>query len=130
MLLMMEHFAFSIVPLIKGGTSMSTGLFVLLICGLLVVVFLVLFLPARGSRSRTSTSADGLPTSAIFRDDKRYWYGGGLFYYNPDDPEVFVPKRFGFGRTVNFGHPLGMLVMFAIVLLGLALALLKTLSGY
>ncbi|HYW48734.1 MAG TPA: DUF5808 domain-containing protein [Bryobacteraceae bacterium] len=30
------------------------------------------------------------------------WYLGGI-YYNPQDPTVFVQKRFGFGYTFNFG---------------------------
>ena len=29
----------------------------------------------------------------------------GIFYSNPDDPALFVPKRFGIGYTLNFGNP-------------------------
>ncbi|GAA3294631.1 MULTISPECIES: DUF5808 domain-containing protein [Dactylosporangium] len=36
-------------------------------------------------------------------DDERYWYGG-IIYANPDDPNLFVPKRLGLGWTLNFGH--------------------------
>ncbi len=28
-------------------------------------------------------------------------------YNNPGDPALFVPKRWGFGYTINFGHPAG-----------------------
>lgn len=28
----------------------------------------------------------------------------GIFYYNPSDPSVFIPKRFGIGYTFNFGN--------------------------
>ena len=28
-----------------------------------------------------------------------------LFYSNPDDPALLVPKRFGIGYTLNFGNP-------------------------
>jgi uncharacterized membrane protein len=31
------------------------------------------------------------------------WYGG-LVYYNPADAAVLVPKRFGFGWTLNFAR--------------------------
>lgn len=36
-------------------------------------------------------------------DDDRYWKGG-IFYYNPNDPRMFVPKRSGLGYTVNLGN--------------------------
>jgi uncharacterized membrane protein len=37
------------------------------------------------------------------RNDDRYWKWG-LFYYNPDDPAMFVEKRFGIGWTNNFAN--------------------------
>jgi len=27
----------------------------------------------------------------------------GIFYVNPDDPALFVKKRYGLGHTLNFG---------------------------
>ncbi|XDO64260.1 DUF5808 domain-containing protein [Streptomyces sp. RLB1-33] len=38
------------------------------------------------------------------RDADRYWFG--LFYYNRDDPRLAVPKRYGWGWTLNFGRPM------------------------
>ena len=98
----------------------------LLICGVLLVVFLVLVLPMPRSRAKARTRADRGSTPAIFRDDDRYW-SGDFFYNNPDDPAVFVPKRFGLGWTVNFGHPQGKLLLIGILLLPLVLALLTVL---
>jgi uncharacterized membrane protein len=31
-------------------------------------------------------------------------YRWGLFYVNPDDPAIWVPKRLGLGWTLNFAH--------------------------
>ena len=28
----------------------------------------------------------------------------GIVYYNPNDPSVWVEKRFGIGWTLNFAH--------------------------
>ena len=28
----------------------------------------------------------------------------GIFYVNPDDPAIIVPKRYGIGYTLNFGN--------------------------
>lgn len=36
--------------------------------------------------------------------DAAHWYAGGLFYYNPDDPSLFVEKLVGFGYTFNMGN--------------------------
>lgn len=34
--------------------------------------------------------------------EEEKWSGGGLFYYNPDDPALMVEKRDGLGYTYNF----------------------------
>ncbi len=94
--------------------SASLLLLILLLAGILL-----LFLPVqRARRART-------PTGPISRDDDQYWLGG-VIYNNPDDPEWLVPKRFGLGRTLNIGHPMGRLVMVGLLLLVLALALLSS----
>ncbi len=87
-------------------------------CGLLLFL-LTLFLPTSRSRKQSGASADeSQNTGPIYRDDDRYWYGG-IFYNNPDDPDAFVPKRYGLGWTINVGHPLGKFVMIVILLLAL-----------
>lgn len=51
-------------------------------------------------------------------DDREGWRLGGLVYANPEDPDIFVPYRVGTGVTVNFGRPLGWLVMGLVLLPG------------
>lgn len=48
-------------------------------------------------------------------DDDKYWKGG-IIYYNKDDPRIFVPKRNGFGYTLNFGNRWSYLILFIIIL--------------
>ncbi|WP_449539145.1 DUF1648 domain-containing protein [Ferdinandcohnia sp. Marseille-Q9671] len=43
-------------------------------------------------------------------DDDSHWVGG-LFYFNRKDPSIFVEKRFGVGWTINFGNPIGYLII-------------------
>jgi uncharacterized membrane protein len=105
---------------------MSTGLFVLLMGGLLITAILVLFWHPQRSRTKASTPADRQRTGVIFRDDDRYWYAG-LFYNNPDDPAVFVPKRYGLGWTLNFGNPRARLIMIGMLVVFLVLGLLPIL---
>lgn len=41
----------------------------------------------------------------------------GLFYFNPKDKRVFVPKRLiGFGFTFNFANPIAILAFGALVI--------------
>jgi uncharacterized membrane protein len=102
----------------------------LVIFGTLIAIVLVVFWHPQRSRTKTSIPADRLPTSTVFRDDDRYW-SGGVFYNNPDDPAMFVPKRFGLGWTLNFGHPQSkrfiitvLVMMLVLLLLPLVVALL------
>jgi uncharacterized membrane protein len=103
---------------------MNIWLFLSLMCGLLIVLVLVLFWHPQFSRTKT----DRRRTDTVFRDDDRYWYGG-LFYNNPDDHAMFVPKRFGLGWTMNFGHPQARLVLIGLFLLVLLPPLVVALLG-
>ena len=98
----------------------------LLACGMLIAVVLILVLPIPRSQTGVHTPANRRSTPVIFRDDDRYWYGG-IFYNNPDDPDVFVPKRYGLGWTVNLGHPQGRLFMIVTLLLPLVMLILTIL---
>lgn len=76
-----------------------------LILGVLIAAVLVLFflsLPAQRSQMPGNSAADRQPSDAVYRDDERYWLGG-VIYNNPDDPDLIVPKRFGYGRAVKSG---------------------------
>ncbi len=46
----------------------------------------------------------------------------GVFYFNPADPAILIEKRFGVGYTLNFGNRWSWAVMFAVLLIPLALA--------
>ena len=93
----------------------------IVICSILIVVVLVLFLPLSRTRRRPDIP-DERPPDLIFRDDERYWLGG-ILYKNPDDPALFVPKRFGFGWTLNFGHPKARLFLLVLLMVLLLLVL-------
>lgn len=99
----------------------------LVICGTLLAVVLALFWHAKLSRTKSSSSDDRGSTAVVLRDHEQYW-SAGFLYDNPDDPALFVPKRFGLGYTVNIGHPLGKLVLIGMLLLPVGAVLLKALS--
>lgn len=108
--------------------ALAGPLAVLPIAFLLTILVLTLTLALRygqsGWRRRRGT---GSPMTA--RGDAtpdRAWIGG-LFYYNPDDPALFVEKRFGLGWTLNFGHPQARLILIGLLLVPLVLSLLPVL---
>jgi uncharacterized membrane protein len=72
----------------------------------------------RISRLPSPATGDGTPD--------RCWKAG-LFYVNPEDPAVFVPKRAGIGYTLNFGRPAGWAALLAILAVPLAIVLLTRL---
>jgi uncharacterized membrane protein len=44
----------------------------------------------------------------------------GMFYYNPQDAALFVPKRMGYGFTFNFARPAAWLMIAAFLVLAIA----------
>lgn len=105
-----------------------SGFIFVLIWGLLIVVVLALTLPLPRFLRSESIPLGRRRDGAALRDDDRYWYAG-LIYYNPEDPDAFVPKRSGFGWTINFGHPMGKVLLSGILLLGLVVPLAIAVLG-
>lgn len=98
----------------------------IVICGVLIAVTLVLILPALRFRRKANMLDDRPSTSVVFRDDDRYWYGG-IIYNNPDDPALFVEKRYGLGWTLNFGNPQAKLILIGLLVVILVLSILPVL---
>ena len=107
---------------------MNVWLLLLLLSGVLIAVVLILFWHPQRSQTKARTPADRQFTDVVFRDDDRYW-NAGFFYNNPDDPAMFVPKRYGLGWTMNFGHPQARLVLIGVLLLVLLPPLVLAIIG-
>jgi uncharacterized membrane protein len=76
--------------------------------------------------SRLEQGAADAPLTDGLADNRRWVLG--MFYVNPEDPSVFVEKRFGFGYTLNFGNRKAvflMTVFLGLIILITTLALLK-----
>jgi uncharacterized membrane protein len=61
---------------------------------------------SRRTGAQMTARGDATPDSA---------WKGGIIYFNPDDPAIFVERRDGFGFTVNFGRPEGWLALLGIL---------------
>lgn len=83
-------------------------------CFILMLAGIIIFAVKVGSSDKGApASADG---GVMEVNDDKYWKAG-LFYFNKDDPSIFVEKRFGVGWTINFANPIGYLIIFFPILL-------------
>jgi uncharacterized membrane protein len=89
------------------------------VLGLILLVWLLVRL---GRLQRTGTGATGTGD----RTEDRFWKAG-LVYYNPEDPAIFLEKRFGIGYTMNMARPAAWYILGAVLGLPLLVALLLAL---
>ena len=115
-----------------GFMALLPRLMIILIVGTLLISFAIVVVAVRcgqgGWRMRGQASAtvpaDRAPAGDRTPDECWKW---GLFYYNPEDPAVWVEKRFGIGWTVNFGNARAWFVMGGILLFAVAVPVLSIL---
>lgn len=66
--------------------------------------------------SRIRINGKGRESMTIDRNDDKLWKLG-FFYYNPDDPSVFIEKRVGVGWGLNYARPAAIIIAVIAVLL-------------
>jgi len=86
-----------------GTLSINIAAVIILVVTILSLVPLI-WISVKYGQSGARLSHPAQDGEEISRDDDRYWKAGVL-YFNPDDPALFVPKRFGVGWTMNCARP-------------------------
>lgn len=90
-----------------------------------VIVFLVIsYKIGQGGKNIKIKKID----EEIYRDDDKHWLLGN-FYYNKNDPSIFVEKRIGIGWDVNLGNPIGMIIMILPIILVLVAIICLAIRG-
>jgi uncharacterized membrane protein len=84
-----------------------------------MLVFVVSLIHLGQGGSREAVPAPAARAGDHTPDDCWKW---GVFYFNPADPAILTEKRFGIGYTLNFGNRWSWGVMFAVLVIPLALA--------
>ncbi|MGH9717229.1 MAG: DUF5808 domain-containing protein [Candidatus Acidiferrales bacterium] len=109
----------ALLPLLGG---LNVG-FVLLIAILVIAVAFVGTYWLNQTRARVVNPAALSTPRGIFGDGTLddHWKAG-IFYFNPNDPALFVEKRFGFGYTLNYAHGVAWVVTALIALVPVAMA--------
>jgi len=83
-------------------------------CIVVAALILSIITGQSGSRLFTNKAAPSSDSKISSRDDDIYWKLG-LFYYNPDDPSIFIEKRFGIGWTNNWSRPISWILTFGLL---------------
>ena len=103
-------FMLSLAPVLIGQTI------------LIAAIFLVAFRFGQGGWKLAAPGAEPLPANAAPVGDRTpdQCWKLGVFYFNRNDPAVFVEKRFGVGWTVNFANPRAVIILGALLCLSAA----------
>lgn len=102
-----------IIGMSMGWIKNSFIIFTTTMIGVLGTLFLIFFIAFRVGNTGEKISTENLEEEDINlseKDDDNRWIGG-IFYNNPEDASVFVPKKVGIGFTVNIGSLGGKLVL-------------------
>lgn len=75
-----------------------------------------------GSRVKIAVDKNG---EVMNRDDDEFWKLG-VFYFNPNDPSIWVEKRFGSGWTTNFARPTAWIFLIVIIIIPILIAFLTS----
>jgi uncharacterized membrane protein len=97
----------------------NVSLFLLATLALIVIIFATLIRTGQGGANlmRAGSSSDIVESGAAVGDrTPDLCWKAGMFYVNRQDPALIVEKRFGFGYTLNFGHPAAWLLLVAILI--------------
>lgn len=97
----------------------------LIFSGIILITSLVLSFSTGQGGSRIQTAGSS-QTDTIDRDDDRYWKLGQV-YFNPNDPALFLEKRFGVGWTVNVARPTAWLLFIGIIVTAAGIPVILTL---
>lgn len=98
------------------GIGCSVAATVLILAG--VMVPMVRILP---QVSKVQDALRSLAGTEVLGTRPDGWRLGGIVYYAPEDPALFVPKRVGIGQTFNFARPMAWVILVAILALPLVI---------
>lgn len=97
-----------IIYLVKPNADLQLGteiIFILtwVLIPLLIILYIIFLIK---TRSKTETAPTGESIDS---------YKWGIFYYNPGNLKIWVPRRYGMGWTLNMAHPVSYLI-FAVII--------------
>lgn len=98
-----------------GAISIGQAAVICLVCVMALAlgsVAVSVIYGQNGSRLIAKVAVGG--PIALTHDNDAHWKAG-IFYFNPQDPSLFLPERFGIGWTLNWGRPAAWAIMAALL---------------
>lgn len=117
-LLMFSLFQFITMAAIENLGWINIFLLITLMTIIIPLIYLA-FKYGQGGERYQLKEAEKKHESYQLVDDDKYWKLG-MFYYNANDPAVWVEKRFGLGVTSNFAHWQSWAILIGILILTVA----------
>jgi uncharacterized membrane protein len=118
----------SILSSMASGISSINGILLVTIISDVVILFICGYNIYRMMEIEEKLKTLTGTRSVQRESEAEHWYLGGLFYYNPEDPALFLEKRIGFGYTMNFANKSIFLYFGYIILLPIGIFLLTQLG--
>jgi uncharacterized membrane protein len=112
----------SLIPLLSRTPAPTFPLVPVLVASLVFVVVLLVVLVRTGQGGTRLRGVGEERGGAVGDRTPDACWKAGLFYYNPDDPALFVEKRFGIGYTFNFANVWAWVILAAILVVPTVLA--------
>ncbi len=103
----------SLMSLLATGSATFATSMMLIELVAVVVVLVVLTRWGQGGTRAASDPEGAVPVGDRTADARWRW---GIFYVDPDDPAVFVEKRFGIGYTLNLGNRRAWMILALLVI--------------
>lgn len=89
--------------IISIDISSLTPVFIILLISIILLPIIIEFKFGQGGNNLKNGADEKVDNTVSNVDDDSFWKLGSI-YYNPNDPSLFVEKRFGVGWTLNFGN--------------------------
>lgn len=97
----------------------------LVIIAIIFIGSIILSIRTGQGGSRIKMDDDQIDDRMIDRDEDEHWKLG-QFYFNKNDPSIFIEKRFGVGWTNNWAHPISWILLLLIIGTAIGIPLLLT----
>jgi len=101
---MLSALSLAIIATVTDNRALTLGITIITLSMTIVVLGIVVYkiytLVMINSKLKATTGRSYVQRQT----DADRWYLGGLFYFNPDDPALWVEKMVGIGYTINMGN--------------------------
>jgi uncharacterized membrane protein len=101
----------------------SLTLYVMPIAFIIITIAIGIYTGQGGANLKSNKST----TASYSNKDDDDFYKLGIFYYNPNDPSIFVEKRFGIGWSLNFGNKNAIIFLVLLLIVIMAMTILPNL---